>query len=96
MNAAKFMSLVLRKYVLTCNKKSAIYYYIILNQNNLGVITIRNSMSTKVSENISASIFNATEDILATEEPNIMSYFITVKIPNLKIIKFEHSLRLKR
>jgi len=96
MNAAQFMNLVLRKNVLTCNKKSAIYYYIILKQNSLGVITICNSISINVSENITASTFNATEDILATEEPNIMSYFTVVRIPNFKRLKFEHSLCLKR
>jgi hypothetical protein len=95
MNAAEFMSLVLRKPVLTCNKKSVTNYYVILKQNSLGVTTICNSMSTNVSENITASILNATEDIIATEEPNIISYFIVVKIPNFKRIKFKHSLRLK-
>jgi hypothetical protein len=53
-------------------------------------------MSTSVSKNITASIFNATEDILTTEEPNIIYYFITLRIPNFKKLKFEHSLRLKR
>ena len=53
-------------------------------------------MSTKVSKNSTASIFNATEDILGTEEPNIISYIITVRIPNFKRLKFEHSLCLKR
>ena len=69
---------------------------VIVKLNSLGVITICYSMSTIVSENSTASIFNVTEDILATEEPNITSYFIAVRIPNLKSLKFEHSLRLKR
>jgi len=77
-------------------EKNAMYYYVILKLNSLGDITICNSMSTNVSKNSTASIFNATEDILATEEPNIISYFITVRIHNFKRLKFEHSLRLNR
>jgi hypothetical protein len=53
-------------------------------------------MSNNVSENSTASIFNATEDILPIEEPNIISYFIALRIPNFKRLKFEHSLRLNR
>lgn len=96
MNAGQFMSLVLRKHVLTCNKKNAIYYYIILKLNSLWDITKCNWISTNVSQNNTASIFNATEDILATEEPSILSYFIAARIPNFKRTKFEHSLCLKR
>ena len=42
------------------------YYYTILKLNSLGVITICNSIGTNVSKNSTASIFDATEDILAT------------------------------
>jgi type VI protein secretion system component Hcp len=51
MNAALFMGLVLRQHVLTCNKKNAIHYYIIIKLYSLGVITICNSISTNVLEN---------------------------------------------
>ena len=44
-----------------------------------------------ISANSTAYIFNATEYILPTEEHNIISCFITVRIPNFKRIKFEHS-----
>jgi sulfur transfer complex TusBCD TusB component (DsrH family) len=83
----------------TCTHLQQKEYNILLYNsklNSLGVITVCNSMSTNVSENSTASIFNATEDILATGKTNIISNFIAVRISNFKRLKFGLSLRLKR
>jgi len=83
----------------TCTHLQQKEYNILLYNsklNSLGVNTVCNSMSTNVSENSTASIFNVTEVILATEKPNIISHFIALRIPNFKRFKFEDSLRLKR